>query len=111
MYKILLIEDDFTIAESVSNHPQKWGFTTKCVEEFRDVMPLFGEFAPDLVLLDINLPYFNGFHWCSEIRKVATTPIMFLSSVSDNMNIVMAMNMGGDEYIEKPFDINVLTAS
>jgi len=110
MYKILLIEDDLTIAESVSNHLQKWGYTTKYAEDFMNIMPLFQEYAPDLVLLDINLPYFNGFHWCSEIRKVASTPIIFLSSISDNMNIVMAMNMGGDEYIEKPFDINVLTA-
>lgn len=110
MYKILLIEDDLTIAESVSGHLQKWGFETEFARDFMNIMTLFEAFAPDLVLLDINLPYFNGFHWCSEIRKVATTPIIFLSSVSDNMNIVMAMNMGGDEYIEKPFDINVLTA-
>lgn len=110
MYKILLIEDDLTIAESVSHHLQKWGYTTKFADDFMNVMSLFHEFTPDLVLLDINLPYFNGFHWCSEIRKVATTPIIFLSAISDNMNIVMAMNMGGDEYIEKPFDIHVLTA-
>lgn len=110
MYKILMIEDDFTIADSVCSHLQKWGFETKYAEDFRNVISVFREFEPDLILLDINLPYFNGFHWCSEIRKEATTPIVFLSSVSDNMNIVMAMNMGGDEYIEKPFDINVLTA-
>ncbi len=110
MYKILLIEDDVTIAKSVSNHLQKWGYTTRCVEDFMNIMPLFHEYAPDMVLLDINLPYYNGFHWCSEIRKVAVTPIIFLSAISDNMNIVMAMNMGGDDYIEKPFDINVLTA-
>lgn len=110
MYKILMIEDDLTIAESVCGHLEKWGFATKYVEDFRDVMSLFREYEPDLILLDVNLPYYNGFHWCSEIRKEANTPIVFLSSVSDNMNIVMAMNMGGDEYIEKPFDIHVLTA-
>lgn len=110
MYKILLIEDDLTIAESVSRHLQKWGYTTRYAEDFMNIMPLFHEFAPDMVLLDIDLPYFNGFHWCGEIRKVAATPIIFLSAISDNMNIVMAMNMGGDEYIEKPFDIHVLTA-
>lgn len=110
MYKILIVEDDFIIADSVSLHLQKWGFQTKYIEDFINVLDAFNEFAPDLVLMDINLPYFNGFHWCSEIRKVSTTPIIFVSSISDNMNIVMAMNMGGDEYIEKPFDINVLTA-
>ena len=110
MYKIMIVEDDLTIAESVSNHLQKWGFETKCVEDFMNIMDCYHAFAPDLILMDINLPYFNGFHWCSEIRRVATTPIIFVSSISDNMNIVMAINMGGDEYIEKPFDINVLTA-
>lgn len=110
MYKILMIEDDFTIANSVSSHLEKWGFQTKCAEDFHNIMDIFTTYAPDLVLMDINLPDYNGFHWCSEIRKISSTPIIFLSSISDNMNIVMAMNMGGDEYIEKPFDINVLTA-
>ncbi len=110
MYKILIIEDDFTIANSIDSHLNKWGYQTKCAEDFRNIIALFTEYLPDLVLLDINLPFYNGFHWCSEIRKISTVPIIFLSSVSDNMNIVMAMNMGGDEYIEKPFDINVLTA-
>ncbi len=110
MYKIMIVEDDLVIAESVSGHLHKWGYETKCVEDFRGVMDLYHSFAPDLILMDINLPYFNGFHWCSEIRRVSTTPIIFVSSISDNMNIVMAMNMGGDDYIEKPFDINVLTA-
>ena len=110
MYKILIVEDDFVIADSVSTHLQKWGFQTKYIEDFSNVMEAFNEFLPDLVLMDINLPYYNGFHWCSEIRKLSNTLIIFISSVSDNMNIVMAMNMGGDEYIEKPFDINVLTA-
>lgn len=110
MYKILIVEDDFTIAESVGTHLQKWGFETKCADDFMNILDTYNAFAPDLILMDVNLPYFNGFHWCSEIRRVSTTPIIFVSSVSDNMNIVMAMNMGGDEYIEKPFDINVLTA-
>ena len=78
--------------------------------DFKDVMGKFVEFEPQLVLLDIVLPFFNGFHWCQEIRKISKVPIIFLSSANDNMNIVMAMNMGGDEFIEKPFDLNVLTA-
>ena len=75
-----------------------------------DVMGKFVDFDPQLVLLDIVLPFFNGFHWCQEIRKISKVPIIFLSSANDNMNIVMAMNMGGDEFIEKPFDLNVVTA-
>lgn len=110
MYKILIVEDDITIAGTISAHLNKWGYMTKYTEDFQNVMGLFTEFTPDLVLMDITLPYYNGFHWCSEIRKISNTPIIFISSISDNMNIVMAMNMGGDEYIEKPFDINVLTA-
>lgn len=110
MYKILIIEDDITIASTVSSHLDKWGYDTRYAEDFQNIMPRFTEFEPDLVLMDITLPYYNGFHWCSEIRKISNTPIVFISSISDNMNIVMAMNMGGDEYIEKPFDINVLTA-
>ncbi len=110
MYKILIVEDDFTIAGSISSHLDKWGFQTKCAEDFRNITDIFTAYAPDLILMDINLPFYNGFYWCSEIRKFSTTPIIFISSISDNMNIVMAMNMGGDEYIEKPFDINVLTA-
>lgn len=110
MYKILIIEDDFTIAKLISNHLSNWGYETKFIEDFHNIMDTFNTYAPDLVLTDINLPCYNGFHWCSEIRKISNIPIMFISSISDNMNIVMAMNMGGDEYIEKPFDINVLTA-
>ncbi len=110
MYKILIIEDDFTIASTISSHLEKWGFSTKYVQDFHNIIDIFTAYAPDLVLMDINLPYYNGFHWCSEIRKISNIPLIFISSISDNMNIVMAMNMGGDEYIEKPFDINVLTA-
>ena len=110
MYKILIVEDDFTIAHSMSSHLEKWDFDTKCIEDFHDVLETFQDYAPDLVLMDVTLPCYNGFHWCSEIRKISNVPIIFVSSISDNMNIVMAINMGGDEYIEKPFDINVLTA-
>lgn len=110
MYKILIVEDDFTIAHSMSSHLEKWDFDTKCIEDFHGVLETFQGYAPDLVLMDVTLPCYNGFHWCSEIRKISNVPIIFVSSISDNMNIVMAINMGGDEYIEKPFDINVLTA-
>lgn len=110
MYKILIVEDDMTIAKTLSSHLEKWDYEVRYVKDFKNVMNDFLEFNPQLVLLDIILPLFNGFHWCTEIRKVAKTPIVFLSSASDNMNIVMAMNMGGDDFVEKPFDLNVLTA-
>ena len=110
MYKILIVEDDETIAGGLKTHLEKWNYQTECMTDFKDVMGKFLEFEPQLVLLDIVLPFFNGFHWCREIRKISKVPIIFLSSVNDNMNIVMAMNMGGDEFIEKPFDLNVVTA-
>lgn len=110
MYKILIVEDDMMIAKTLSSHLEKWDYEVRYVKDFKNVMNDFLEFDPQLVLMDIILPLFNGFHWCTEIRKIAKTPIVFLSSASDNMNIVMAMNMGGDEFIEKPFDLNVVTA-
>lgn len=110
MYKILIVEDDTTIARSVEQHLMAWGYEVRCVKDFQNVLGEFGEMDPSLVLLDIGLPFCNGFHWCKEIRKVSQVPIVFLSSASDNMNIVMAMNMGGDDFIDKPFDLHVLTA-
>ena len=110
MYRILIVEDDMTIAEILAAHLKKWDYDARCVEDFKNVMTDFVEFEPQLVMLDIALPFFNGFHWCQEIRKVSEVPIIFLSSLDDNMNIVMAMNMGGDDFIEKPFDLNVVTA-
>lgn len=110
MYRILIVEDDMTIAKVLAAHLEKWGYETRCAENFKNIMNDFLDFEPQLLMLDIGLPFFNGFHWCQEIRQVSQVPIMFLSSLDDNMNIVMAMNMGGDEFIEKPFDLNVVTA-
>ncbi|WP_277258405.1 response regulator transcription factor [Merdimonas faecis] len=110
MYRILIVEDDMTIAKVLAAHLEKWGYETRCAENFKNIMNDFLDFEPQLLMLDIGLPFFNGFHWCQEIRKVSQVQIMFLSSLDDNMNIVMAMNMGGDEFIEKPFDLNVVTA-
>lgn len=110
MYKILIVEDDMTITRMLSAHLEKWGYDVRYVEDFKNITGQFLEFDPQLVLLDIVLPFFNGFHWCQEIRRVSKVPIIFLSSANENMNIVMAMNMGGDEFIEKPFDLNVVTA-
>ena len=110
MYKILIIEDDEIIAKSIEKEMSNWGFIAKKITNFQDIIPEFVEFDPQLILLDITLPFFNGYHWCSEIRKLSKVPIVFISSASDNMNIVMAMNMGGDDFISKPFDLHVLVA-
>ncbi len=110
MYRILIVEDDPTIADAMRRQIESWGFQAKCAEDFRDIAGEFERYAPHLVLLDIILPCYDGYYWCQKIRKFSKVPIVFLSSASDNMNIVMAMNMGGDDFIAKPFDLNVLTA-
>ncbi|MBU3877986.1 response regulator transcription factor [Faecalicatena sp. AGMB00832] len=110
MYKILIVEDDLTIAKTIQSHLIKWDYQVRCITDFKNVQEEFIAFEPHLVLMDILLPFYNGFHWCTQIRAISKVPIVFLSSASDNMNIVMAMNMGGDDFIEKPFDLNVLTA-
>ena len=110
MYRILLVEDDPGIAQAICEQGAMWELDVRCVRNFHDVLGEFSAYDPQLVLLDISLPFFNGYHWCSEIRRVSRVPILFLSSAADNMNIVMAMNMGGDDFIPKPFDLEVLTA-
>ncbi len=110
MYRILMVEDDPVIAAQVVRHIASWGWQAKAANDFEHVLSEFAAYDPQLVLMDISLPFFNGFYWCSEIRKVSKVPVIFLSSASDNMNIVMAMNMGGDDFIAKPFDLSVLTA-
>lgn len=110
MHKILIVEDDRGIAEAIIQGSAQWGLKAECVKSFRNVMDEFSTFDPHLVLLDITLPFYNGYHWCGEIRKKSNVPIIFISSAADNMNIVMAMNMGADDFIIKPFDGNVLIA-
>ena len=110
MYRVLIVEDDRGIAESVRDAAATWGFDARCAENFRDVAGEFAAFAPHLALMDIGLPFFDGYYWCREIRRTSSVPIIFLSSASDNMNIVMAMNMVGDDFIAKPFDLSVLIA-
>lgn len=110
MYRILIVEDDEIIARSIQEHLQAWNYEVYRIQDFSQVMAEFAAVQPQLVLMDITLPFFNGYHWCSEIRKVSQVPVVFLSSASDNMNIVMAVNMGADDFIAKPFDQNVLMA-
>lgn len=110
MYRILLVEDDNKLALAMRTQIETWGNDVHIVKDFKDIMPEFNDYDPQLVLLDIMLPFYNGYHWCEVIRKVSSVPILFISSASDNMNIVMAMNMGGDDFIPKPVDPMVLTA-
>ncbi len=108
MYRILVVEDDEIIARSIKQHLESWDYNVCCAADFADVLGTFVDFSPQLVLMDVKLPLFNGYHWCSEIRKVSKVPVIFVSSAADNMNIVLAVNMGGDDFIAKPFDLDVL---
>lgn len=110
MHRIFIVEDDKMIEESVQKHLQQWGYEVVVATDFSNILGEVTKAGPDLILLDITLPNFNGFYWCREIRKMYKLPIIFISSASDNMNIVMAMDMGGDDFIAKPFDLSVLTA-
>lgn len=110
MYKLLIVEDDPGIAEAVALYARQWGLEAHTVRDFRNVMTEFAAVQPHLVLLDIALPFFDGYHWCSEIRKLSNVPIIFLSSAADNMNIVMALSLGADDFIAKPFDLGILMA-
>lgn len=110
MHKILLIEDDQVIRQQIGKMLSEWGFEVVLVEDFMEVLSLFVQSEPHLVLMDIGLPLFNGYHWCQEIRKISKVPIMFLSSRDQAMDIVMAINMGADDFVTKPFDQQVLLA-
>lgn len=110
MYRVFIAEDDRGIADALAKHLEKWGLEVRCAEDFSGVAEEVFAFSPHIVLMDISLPFYNGYHWCTEIRRVSSVPIIFISSASDNMNIVMAMNMGGDDFIAKPFDLSVITA-
>lgn len=106
----MIVEDDEVISSTLKRHLEKWNFEVYVVEDFEHVIDVFLDYQPTLVLLDISLPFYNGYHWCQEMRKVSEIPIIFISSTNENMNIVMAMNMGADDFINKPFDLNVITA-
>lgn len=110
LQKIFIVEDDEIISSSLKKHLEKWNYEVFVVEDFEHVTEVFHQFQPELVLLDIALPYYNGYYWCQQIRQISQVPIIFISSMNENMNIVMAMNMGADDFINKPFDLHVLTA-
>ncbi len=110
MYKIFIVEDNITIAKEISELSKSWEFSSYICKDFQDIIPEFLKEEPQIVLLDIKLPFFNGYYWCEQIRKISKVPVIFISSAADNMNIVMAMNVGADDFIAKPFDANVLIA-
>lgn len=110
MYRVMIVEDDEIIAKSVADYLEKWNYSTFVVENFQNVVADFVDYNPDLVLMDINLPYYDGYYFCEEIRKLSKVPVVFLSSANDDMNIVMAMTIGADDFIEKPFKLVVLKA-
>ena len=110
MYKIYMIEDDEGIFEASKKHVEKYELEFIGVNNFRKITDEFKEIQPHLVIMDIGLPSFDGYYWCSKIREISTVPIIFLSSAALNMNMVMAMNMGGDDFVAKPFDYEVLLA-
>ena len=109
-HRILLVEDDRSLADAICAQMKLWALECTCAADFRAIMAEFARVQPHLVLMDVSLPYMSGYHWCAEIRKVSSVPVIFISSASDNMNIIMAMNMGADDFIAKPFDSAVLAA-
>lgn len=109
-YRILIVEDDAAITGVLERHLQKWGYMIHAVHDFSDVLGQFLSYKPHLVLMDISLPFFDGYHWCGEIRKISKAPILFLSSAGDAMNQVMALSLGADDFLPKPFQLELVTA-
>ena len=110
MYRIFIVEDDISLAGAMKRQIEAWGNEAVCAKDFQNIIPAFLEYDPHMVLMDIMLPFFNGYHWCSELRKISNVPVVFNSTASDKMKIVMAMNMGGDDFIPKPVDLGVMIA-
>lgn len=108
--RILIIEDDFVIANALKKELEKYEYEVKMTEDFSDIMPIFTTFEAHLVLIDVNLPYHNGYYWCSQIRATSNVPIVFISSLSDKMDQMMAIQMGADDYITKPIDLQLTVA-
>lgn len=110
MFKIMIVEDDSKMREIILDNIMRWGFEGYYVEDFNNVFEEFSRYEPHLVLMDINLTAYDGFYWCGKIREVSKVPIIFISSRNTNMDIIMAVNMGGDDFIQKPFSLEVLMA-
>lgn len=110
MYKILIVEDDTTISSIIEEKLKRWGYQTSVVQDFNDILNNYAAFEPHLILMDINLPYYDGFYWCSKIRQLSNIPIIFISSRDTDADKIRAITQGGDDYLEKPFSMDLLTA-
>lgn len=110
MYTILIVEDDERIADKLRSAISKYDFNARITEDFSRVMDIFAETKPDLVLLDVNLPKFDGFYWCRQIRTQSHCPIIFISARDSGMDQIMALENGADDYITKPFDMELVLA-
>lgn len=107
-WKIFLVEDDKVIAEEIERHLNFWNYEIKIAEDFQNIFDDFKNFHPDLVLMDVTLPFYNGYHWCKIIRKNSKVPILFISAADENLNLIMAMDLGADDYLTKPFELELL---
>lgn len=107
-WKIFLVEDDKVIAEEIERHLNFWNYEIKIAEDFQNIFDDFKNFHPDLVLMDVSLPFYNGYHWCKIIRKNSKVPILFISAADENLNLIMAMDLGADDYLTKPFELELL---
>ncbi len=110
MFKIMVVEDDVSLKNIIAECLTKWGHNVHQIENLENIIEEFKNYKPQLVLLDINLPFYDGFYWCNEIRKISKVPIIFISSRNSNMDVIMGVNLGADDYIQKPFSIDVLVA-
>jgi DNA-binding response OmpR family regulator len=110
IYKIMIVEDDKALCSNMSDVLRKWGFETVSVYDFKNIVSEYAKYKPNLVIMDVNLPYFDGFYWCKKIRELSKVPIIFVSSRDTNMDIIMAVNNGADDYITKPFTMDILVA-
>lgn len=109
MYRILIVEDDNTISSILEEHLKKWDYDVRTAADFSDVLSDFTAYEPHIVIMDINLPYYDGFYWCSKIRELSNVPIVFLSSRDGDGDKIRAITQGGDDYIEKPFSMDLFT--
>ena len=107
-WKIFLVEDDKVIAKEIERHLKFWNYEIKIAEDFQNIFDDFKSFHPDLVLMDVSLPFYNGYHWCKIIRKNSKVPILFISAADENLNLIMAMDLGADDYLTKPFELELL---
>lgn len=110
MFKIYVVEDDRQLAGLLENYLQRFGYTTCAAANFERIKEEFEREAPHLVLLDVNLPKFDGYYWCRQIRNLSTCPIIFISAREGKMDQVMALENGADDYITKPFDYDIVLA-